>query len=59
MGGLRADMVFTDPPYNVAYKGTGKNTSNGIKNDDMSDAEFEGHLSAWFQRYRENIKGGG
>lgn len=21
------DMVFTDPPYNVNYKGRGKNTS--------------------------------
>ena len=32
MGGKKkADMVFTDPPYNVAYVGKGKNTSNGIK----------------------------
>jgi DNA modification methylase len=56
MGGKKADMVFTDPPYNVAYVGKGKNTSNGIKNDDMSDAAFETMLSEWFARYRENIK---
>lgn len=59
MGGQRVDMVFTDPPYNVAYKGNGKNTSNEIKNDNMSDAAFEDMLQAWFLRYRENIKGGG
>lgn len=52
-------MVFTDPPYNVAYVGKGKNTSNGIKNDDMSDAAFETMLAEWFARYRENIKTGG
>jgi len=31
MGGhTKADCVFTDPPYNVAYKGKGQNTSEGI-----------------------------
>lgn len=36
MGGGKADMVFTDPPpYNVGYKGSGKNTSRTIENDDM------------------------
>ena len=59
MAWQKADMVFTDPPYNVAYVGKGKNTSNGIKNDDMSDVEFEGMLREWFARYRENIKTGG
>jgi DNA modification methylase len=27
MDGKKADMVFTDPPYNVNYKGQGENTS--------------------------------
>ena len=56
MNWQKADMVFTDPPYNVAYVGKGKNTSNGIKNDDMSDAAFETMLAEWFARYRESIK---
>ena len=27
MGSAKADMVFTDPPYNIDYHGSGKNTS--------------------------------
>lgn len=39
MDGRKADMVFTDPPYNVAFNGrSGKHEV--IKNDDLSDAEF-------------------
>ena len=36
----KADLLFTDPPYNVNYKGQGKKTSNGILNDKMSDQNF-------------------
>lgn len=40
MDGKKADMVFTDPPYNVAFNGrSGK--FNVIKNDDLSDADFD------------------
>lgn len=37
MGGVQADMVWTDPPYNVAYEGQDGMT---IENDDMGDEEF-------------------
>ena len=40
MGEIRADMVFTDPPYNVAYSGRGKNKLGTIKNDDMDIEAF-------------------
>lgn len=40
LNGARADLVFTDPPYNVAFNGrSGKH--DVIKNDDLPQAEFE------------------
>ena len=38
MNGRKADMVFTDPPYNIAYQGV--NDKRTIKNDKMSDDDF-------------------
>lgn len=45
MGGMKAQMVFTDPPYNVDYSGGAGGDWKGkprkkIKNDSMSDAKF-------------------
>jgi DNA modification methylase len=40
MDGHKADMVFTDPPYNVAFNGrSGK--FDVIENDDLPEKEFE------------------
>jgi len=43
MAGQKADMVFTDPPYNADYKSRGKNKrlQKGIKNDALSDEMFD------------------
>lgn len=39
MGGHKVDMLFTDPPYNVAFNGrSGKH--DVIKNDNLSDDDF-------------------
>lgn len=39
MDGKKADMVFTDPPYNIDYQGV-KDKRDKIKNDKMSDDDF-------------------
>ncbi len=48
MNGQKADMVFTDPPYNVDYQGSmnthSKNVKQGILNDSMSDEGFYAFL---------------
>lgn len=44
MQGNKADLVFTDPPYNVAFNGrSGK--FDVIKNDDLTDNEFNNFIS--------------
>ena len=52
LGENRADMVFTDPPYNVNYKSRGdKLKSEGnesIKNDNMDDAQFRAFIDSAF-----------
>lgn len=40
------DMVFTDPPYNIAYQGVSDKRT--IQNDNMSDADFVGFLKKSF-----------
>ena len=44
MGGIKADMVFTDPPYNVAFNGRSGNFEV-IKNDDLGKTEFLGFIA--------------
>lgn len=59
MGGVKADMVFTDPPYNVNYAGRGKNTSTTIKNDHMDETDFRRMLKQWFENYYRVLKSDG
>lgn len=47
-GNLKAACAFTDPPYNVNYKGT----AGPIQNDNMSDEDFV----AFLQSALESIK---
>lgn len=58
MQGQQADMIFTDPPYNVDYKGKGKNTSEGIMNDKMSDEAFDVFLVDTFTQTKAHMKSG-
>jgi len=55
MNGNKADMVFTDPPYNVNYEG-----SNGLKiqNDKQSDTSFYEFLKSAFLNLFLNMNEG-
>ncbi len=58
MNEQKADVVFTDPPYNVNYKGHGQKTSNTIANDNMADSAFGKFLEKVFKNFMEAIKTG-
>jgi DNA modification methylase len=47
MAGAQANMMWTDPPYNVAYN-AGKSGKDTIENDDMEDSEFRQFLTDAF-----------
>lgn len=57
MNGQKANMIFTDPPYNVAYEGATEDKLT-IKNDDMSSEEFYSFLSKVFINYFEIMEEG-
>jgi len=68
MDGQKADMVFTDPPYNIDY-GVSKNPRHKIRtmnprhkirtieNDKQSDNEWESFCKALFLNFKEFNKG--
>lgn len=57
LAGQQVDMVFTDPPYNVAYEGGTKDKLK-IQNDSMSEVEFKNFLDAVFANYYASMKPG-
>jgi site-specific DNA-methyltransferase (adenine-specific) len=72
MNGQKADMVFTDPPYNIGFKGSMSNKMvNGkkapadsanqrhdeIKNDAMSDEKFYNFISDILKEIKINCLG--
>ena len=61
MNGNKADMVFTDPPYNVNYSNAerpkaSKTDLGRIKNDTMSEDDFIYFLGEIYKRLDENTK---
>ena len=53
MESQRSDMVFTDPPYNVAFNGrSGK--FDVIKNDNLPKDEFDAFIKDWLQTFNVN-----
>ena len=52
MQGEKADMVFSDPPYNVGYEGMQNSKQwDSIANDMMSPVDFEAFLIKAFTNY--------
>ena len=57
LDGVKADMLITDPPYNVDYEG-GTKKKLKIINDKMDDDKFFWFLVDAFAAAKENMKGG-
>jgi site-specific DNA-methyltransferase (adenine-specific) len=72
MNGQKADMVFTDPPYNIGFKGSMSNKMingkkapadsanqrhNEIKNDAMTEEEFYNFISDILKEIKINCLG--
>ena len=51
MEGIKANLVLTDPPYNVDVE----ETAGKIMNDNMSDSDFYNFLLAAYQCMHENL----
>ena len=58
MNGTKAEMIFTDPPYNVNYEG-GTDDKLKIKNDNMPAEEFNEFLLKAFEAMAKHTKPGG
>lgn len=72
MNGAKADMVFTDPPYNISFSGSMSNTTKDgvmvkhkganqqhdvIKNDAMTDKDFYDFISDTLKEIKINCIG--
>ena len=55
MDGMKANLVLTDPPYNVNFQGS----AGTILNDDMPDEKFHTFLVDAFTRMCENLANDG
>jgi DNA modification methylase len=58
MNGQKADLVFTDPPYNVDYEGYTEEKLK-IQGDQMTPERFQEFLNSVFSSYIWSLKPGG
>ena len=56
MDGLKANLIVTDPPYNVSYQSA---DGKSIRNDSMADGKFYEFLLAAFKNMAEHLAEGG
>lgn len=57
MSGVKADLLITDPPYNVNYEGK-QDSKMTIKNDHQEADNFYKFLLAAFTNAKDNMKAG-
>lgn len=58
MDGGVADVMVTDPPYNVDYGGTITGNNRSIANDNLADDEFRAFLLAFYKQAFAVLKKG-
>jgi len=58
LAGAKADMLLTDPPYNVAYEGKTKGKLK-LENDEMQNEVYREFLRSAFYNANETMKQGG
>lgn len=58
LGGKQADIMVTDPPYNIDYGNTISGAGRNIANDNMTDNEFYQFLLAFYKASEKNLKKG-
>lgn len=58
LDGKPADIMVTDPPYNVDYGSTLNGNDRNIANDNLSDDEFYQFLLAFYKAAGANLKKG-
>ena len=58
LGGKQADIMVTDPPYNIDYGNTISGAGRDIANDNMSDNEFYQFLLSFYKATEANLKKG-
>ena len=55
MGNVQANLIITDPPYNVAYESA---DGKSIQNDSMEDAKFHAFLLSAFRNWVPHLAEG-
>ena len=61
LNGIKADLLFTDPPYNVSMESKSKDVLKSdnyshIENDDLSEDEFKMFLQSVFTNANDSLK---
>lgn len=58
MGDKRANLVLTDPPYNMHYTGAANGKAKAILNDNMPEPEFQEFLTKFYKNAHDHMNPG-